>query len=169
MRILIIRHAIAEDRELFAKTGRNDDLRPLTDKGRMRMSQAAKGLARLTGIDFLGHSPLTRAQQTADILKTTFPSAELLEIPELSPDAGPEAVAHWLGFVSDQATVALVGHEPDLGVLVAWLTTGTSQPYMHLKKAGVVMLECDGRPGPGTALMSWALPPRALRLLGGNG
>lgn len=168
MQILIIRHAIAEDRELFARTGQSDDLRPLTDKGRTRLKQAGIGLARLTGIDLLAHSPLTRARQSAELLKQSFPSAELVEIPELAPDAGPEAVAHWLGFVSAQATVALVGHEPDLGMLVAWLTTGAAQPYMHLKKAGAVMLECNVKPGPGAARLSWALPPRALRLLGGD-
>jgi phosphohistidine phosphatase len=34
MNLLVIRHAIAEDKEAFAKTGRNDDLRPLTEAGR---------------------------------------------------------------------------------------------------------------------------------------
>ena len=83
MQILIIRHAIAEDRDLFALTGQSDDLRPLTDKGRTRLKQAGTGLARLTGIDLLAHSPLTRARQTAELLKKSFPSAELVEIPEL--------------------------------------------------------------------------------------
>ena len=107
------------------------------------------------------------SKATAEILHQAFPSAERLEIPELRPDAGAEAVAHWLGFVSTQARVALVGHEPDLGALVAWLTTGSPRPYMHLKKASAVLLECEGRPGPGSAVLSWALPPRHLRLLGG--
>ena len=131
------------------------------------MKQAAKGLARIADVDLLCHSPLVRAAQTAEILHQAFPSAERLEIPELRPDAGAEAVAHWLGFVSTQARVALVGHEPDLGALVAWLTTGSPRPYMHLKKASAVLLECEGRPGPGSAVLSWALPPRHLRLLGG--
>lgn len=165
MHLLIIRHAIAEDREVFAQTGKEDELRPLTAKGRERMKRAAMGLERIARIDLLAHSPLVRAVQTAEILDTVFPSAEMVEIPELGPGQGPEQVAHWLGFVSREATVALVGHEPDLGELVSWLTTGATRSYIHLKKGGAVLLECADRPGPGTASLIWALGPRQLRLL----
>ena len=166
MQILIIRHAIAEDREVFAQTQQNDDLRPLTHDGKKRMQRAASGLSRLTSVDLLAYSPLTRAVQTAEILSDVFNGVERLEIPELSPGRGADIVAHWLGFVSQQATVALIGHEPDLGELIAWLTTGASRPYLRLKKGSAVMLECNERPGPGTATLLWALTPKQLRLLG---
>jgi phosphohistidine phosphatase len=165
MQILIIRHAIAEDRDVFARTQQDDDLRPLTAKGRQRMQRGAHGLARLTGVDLLGHSPLTRAVQTAGILGEVFSGCQTLEIPELSPGRGPETVASWLGFVSRQARVALVGHEPDLGELIAWLTTGVPRPFIKLKKGGAVMLECPERPDPGSATLHWVLTPQQLRLL----
>jgi phosphohistidine phosphatase len=163
--LLIIRHGIAEDREDFARTGEADELRPLTAKGRERMRRAAVGLKRIAQIDLLAHSPLVRAVQTAKILDAAFPTAAMAEIPELRPGQGPEQVAHWLSFVSREATVALVGHEPDLGELAAWLTTGATRPFMQLKKGGAIMLECTGRPGPATASLIWALGPRQLRLL----
>ena len=47
MRLLFIRHAIAEDRDEWAKSGRPDAERPLTDRGRERMRRAARGLTRL--------------------------------------------------------------------------------------------------------------------------
>lgn len=165
MQILIIRHAIAEDREVFARTRQDDDLRPLTDKGRERMHRGARGLARLTGVDLLGYSPLTRAVQTARILGQVFSGCETLEIPELSPGRGPETVTTWLGYVSQEARVALVGHEPDLGELVAWLTTGVARSFVKLKKGGAVMLECPERPAPGSAYLHWVLTPKQLRLL----
>ena len=37
MELLIIRHAIAEDRDEFAESGKSDDERPLTDAGSRRM------------------------------------------------------------------------------------------------------------------------------------
>ena len=37
-------NAIAQTREEFAPTGRDDSLRPLTDKGRAKMKRAAAGL-----------------------------------------------------------------------------------------------------------------------------
>ena len=36
MRVLLIRHAIAEDRADFAKTGQDDGLRPLARDGRRK-------------------------------------------------------------------------------------------------------------------------------------
>ena len=62
MDLLVIRHAIAEDREVFAGTGKDDSLRPLTDRGRERMQEGARGLVRLVDrLDVLATSPLTRA------------------------------------------------------------------------------------------------------------
>lgn len=167
MQILIIRHAIAEDRETFARTGESDDRRPLTEKGRSRMRKAAAGLKRLIEIDMVAHSPLVRAVQTAEILKSEFPATELAEVPELAPGKGAESLAHWLGFVSRKATVALVGHEPDLSEFVAWLTTGAPRSFISLKKGGAVLLECQDQPGPGSATLLWALPPAYLRYLSG--
>ena len=37
MQLLLIRHAIAEEQEDFAKTGKDDRLRPLTDEGRKKL------------------------------------------------------------------------------------------------------------------------------------
>ena len=44
MRLLIIRHAIAEDRDVWAETGKSDDARPLTDDGARKMTRVAGGL-----------------------------------------------------------------------------------------------------------------------------
>ena len=53
MKLLLIRHAIAEEREDFARTGKDDRLRPLTDEGRKKMKQAARGLRKIAP----GHRP----------------------------------------------------------------------------------------------------------------
>jgi phosphohistidine phosphatase len=47
MKLLLIHHARAEDRETFSETGPPDSERPLTDKGIRRMKKAARGLRRL--------------------------------------------------------------------------------------------------------------------------
>ena len=62
MQLLLIRHAIAEDRFEFARSGQSDYYRPLTDRGRARMAKGAAGLRTLVpDIDVLATSPLTRA------------------------------------------------------------------------------------------------------------
>jgi phosphohistidine phosphatase len=44
MRLLVVRHAAAEDKDEFARAGRSDDLRPLTADGKRDMREAARGL-----------------------------------------------------------------------------------------------------------------------------
>src|SRR5690349_23208472 len=68
MNLLVIRHAIAEDKENFAATGRSDDQRPLTDAGRTKMRRGTQGLRTLIGkVAMLASSPLVRARETAEI------------------------------------------------------------------------------------------------------
>jgi phosphohistidine phosphatase SixA len=97
MQLLLIRHAIAEEREDFARTGKDDRLRPLTDEGRKKMRQAAKGLRGVVPeIDLLATSPLTRAAQTAAVLDTVYGGLKEVEIEELSPQATPKEFLRWL-------------------------------------------------------------------------
>lgn len=71
MQLLIIRHAVAVDRDDF--TGDDDDLRPLTADGRRKMRRIATGLHRITARpDLLVTSPLVRARQTADIVGEAY-------------------------------------------------------------------------------------------------
>ncbi len=86
MQLLLIRHAIAEEREDFTKTGKDDRLRPLTDGGRKKMKQAARGLKGLVPrIDLLATSPLTRAAQTGAIVDSVYGGLQEVEIPRSSP------------------------------------------------------------------------------------
>ncbi|MDH3366486.1 MAG: histidine phosphatase family protein, partial [Gemmatimonadota bacterium] len=69
MQLLVVRHAIAEDRDIFAAAGREDDERPLTEEGTRRMAAGAVGLVRVVPrLDAVASSPLVRAVQTAEII-----------------------------------------------------------------------------------------------------
>ncbi|HEX7242015.1 MAG TPA: histidine phosphatase family protein, partial [Longimicrobiaceae bacterium] len=93
MQLLVVRHAIAEDREEFARTGADDSLRPLTPEGRRRMRRAARGLRRLVPrLGLLASSPLTRAAQTAQILAEAYGGTETATFPELEPGSHPAAL-----------------------------------------------------------------------------
>lgn len=45
MKLLVIRHGIAMDKDEFARTGQSDDLRPLTAEGMSEMNRVAEGFA----------------------------------------------------------------------------------------------------------------------------
>lgn len=164
MQILIVRHAIAEQRELFAARNPNDDLRPLTSKGIERMRRGCSGLKRvLPQLDLILTSPLARAVQTGDILAQSYPDAGREVLPELSPGCDPQLLVEQFADLPSDHRLALVGHEPDLSDLVSWLCCGNHFGFMHLKKGSACLLECSGRPGPASAQMHWMMTPRQLR------
>lgn len=167
MKLIVIRHAIAEDREEFARTGRPDALRPLTDRGRRRMRRGARGLHRLVPrLDVLATSPLTRAAQTAEIVAAAYGGMESTPIPELAPESVPDSLLPWLRVQGVGDTVAVVGHEPHLGFLLGWLLTGRHQSFVELKKGAACLLEFDDPPAAGNAVLRWALAPGQLRRVG---
>ena len=166
MKILIVRHAIAEERNPYSLPKRSDSERALTPQGRVKMERAAHGLYRLVHhIDIIAHSPLVRAKQTADILNVCYPKANLMEIEQLEPGTNAEDVGDWLDLVTRGDVVALVGHEPDLSYLLGWLTTGREESFIRLKKGSAVLLECNVKLGPGAADIQWMLTPKQLRTL----
>jgi phosphohistidine phosphatase len=167
MNLLVIRHAIAEDREEFAASGRDDSERPLTRLGRRRMRRNARGLRRLAPtIDVLATSPYVRAAETASIVADTLGiKGDAVAVDALTPEQPSDALLSWLSTHPADATVAVVGHEPHLGRLVTWFLTGSSESHVVLKKGGVCLLDLGVRPAAGSALLQWLLTPGQLRSL----
>jgi phosphohistidine phosphatase len=168
VRLLLVRHAIAEDRTDFAGTGRPDGERPLTGKGIRRMRLAARGLrAELEDLAVLATSPLVRAVQTAEILADAFDGIRVERVAALA--AGPPgAFLDWYRGLAGTGTVAAVGHEPFLGAWASWLLAGPAADFVVFKKGGACLLEFPGRVEPGEAVLRWHLGPAHLRALGGR-
>lgn len=164
MNLLIVRHAPAGDKRRWAAQGKDDALRPLTPRGRRRMREAAQGLARLgPRPDLLATSPLARARQTADILEEAW-DLQPVEVPDISPQASPEQVLAWLRGRKER-TIAIVGHEPALGVLMGLLLTGQERSFMMLKKGQACLIEFQDKTQAGGGRLAWSLAPRQLRRL----
>lgn len=162
MQLLVIRHAVAEDRDEFANTGKSDDLRPLTKDGKRKMRANAKGLHRIVGsIDLLAASPLVRAAETAAIVSVAFDDIPVVTLKALEPDAELDDLVTWLKEQPGDV-IAVVGHEPHLGILVTWLLTGVAEPRVPLKKGGACLLEFDGPAARGKATLVWSAPPKLL-------
>jgi phosphohistidine phosphatase len=168
MKLLIVRHAVAEERDAFARTGKDDSLRPLTDDGRKKMKQGARGLKTvLPDIDLLATSPLTRAAQTAAIIDSVYGGLREVEIDELAPAAEPAEFLAWLR-QQKADTVAVVGHEPSISLILSWLLTGTEKRVFSFRKGGACLLDLGDALGAGTAQLLWALTPALLRERGGG-
>ena len=167
MKLLVIRHAIAEDRDDWAETGQDDAFRPLTEKGRRKMRAAAQGLKRVgPRIDLLAASPLLRAVQTAEIVAEAYGGMEPVTIAQLIPEREPVDLLRWLQMHTGRSTVAVVGHEPHLSNLICWLLTARSESWIQLKKGSACLLDLGDAPRAGGATLRWALAPSQLRRLG---
>jgi phosphohistidine phosphatase len=159
MQLFVIRHALAED----VGPGGDDAARELTDAGKTRLRRVVRGLRALDiRFERILTSPWKRALQTAKQLESLAASdlvtTELLTQPPC---------AELLALIAERGeTTALVGHEPWLGELVAWLAFGDSRhgDALIIKKCGVLWLE--GTAVPGGMQLRAAIPPKLLRALG---
>jgi phosphohistidine phosphatase len=123
MELLIVRHAVASERS--AQRWPDDAIRPLSARGLARARRAAAGLRRI-----MPHptsvltSPLERARQTAALLAQLAAWPRAAECALLRPGASPEAL---LALLARQRapTVAVIGHQPHLGRLLATCLAGS--------------------------------------------
>src|SRR4051812_49673163 len=163
MKVLVIRHAIAEDREVFAETGRDDAMRPLTAEGSRKMRRAARGLRQIVPvIDELVASPLTRASETAEIVRRQYEIDRVETADVLRPGTSLDDVVSWLA-QRNAEMVAIVGHEPDLSRLTTYLVSGIDRSAVQLKKGGACLIAFEDRPSPGAGCLIWSVPPGILR------
>lgn len=158
--LYLIRHAIADER---GPKWPDDTKRPLTRAGIAKMRRAAKGIvAAGMKVDLVLSSPLIRARQTAEIVAGAFKRPpKIVEAKELAPDQSAETVAKLLASHRQTRQLALVGHEPDLGQLAAWLI-GAPRP-IPFKKGGVARIEIHDAAVRGGGRLVWLATPSLLR------
>lgn len=169
MRLVLIRHAIAEDRETFARSDRDDDARPLTPEGRDKMRRGAVGLKELVPeVDVLASSPLKRAFDTAEIIAREYGGLTVERVAELGPGTPLERALAWVASLPGRGTVMVVGHEPDLSRMVCALLASTNGPFLEFRKGAACLLEFTGPVARGGATLDWFLGPKHLRRLGAD-
>jgi phosphohistidine phosphatase len=162
MELLIVRHAIACERN--ALRWPDDSERPLSPRGIARARRAAAGLKRIAPRPGrILTSPLVRARQTADILREFAGWPRPAICPLLRPGSSPEALLAFIARGHDQRA-AVVGHEPDLGRLIATCLAGRAgSAAFGLRKMGVALVVFAGAPRAGRGELRWIIPPRLLR------
>lgn len=156
MLITCLRHATAEPHGLSGE----DANRGLIDKGREQVRRVADFCQRnrlLPGV--LYASPLLRAQQTANLLQ-----ARLVDCP-------PVITVDWLSIRNSPATILaelaslaeagiddvwLVGHEPDLSVLLGTLLNAP-EDSLNIKKASLTRIELSATKA-GSGQLLWSVP-----------
>lgn len=125
MDLILWRHADAED-------GFPDKGRKLTAKGVKQADQMAQWLkARLPEGTRILASPAKRAQQTALALGVAFETDKAVDV-----GADATAVLEAAGWPDAGGAVLVVGHQPTLGRVAAFLLSGAEAEWT-IKKGGV--------------------------------
>jgi phosphohistidine phosphatase len=161
--LYLIRHGLAEER---GDAWPDDAKRPLTEHGMTRLRKSARALANMgVSLDVVLTSPFVRTRQTAEIIAAGFsPRPAVVNVDVLTPDGTTAAMGAELEKHARRPRMAIVGHEPGIGELAAWLV-GTRHP-IDFKKGAVCRIDLESLPpSKGSGKLRWLLQPKILRNL----
>jgi phosphohistidine phosphatase len=134
MELIVLRHAEAED---HAPT---DHLRRLTEKGRHQAEAVGVYLKEhAIKVDIILSSPALRTAETAEIVAEEL-ELEVQTVPWALPGMTPEMAMNSLERFQSAKRVLLVGHQPDIGLLVARLLGLRDDRSLHVRKASLFQL-----------------------------
>jgi phosphohistidine phosphatase len=154
--LVVLRHGHAGDSATWEG---DDELRPLTEKGRRQAERVGRLLAAAGFVpDVVLASPLARARETAEIV------ADLLGVPvHLEPRLGEMVDLPVLERILEDAgspgRPVIVGHDPDFSELVSELV-GAPVP---MRKGALARIDVERPLAPGTGELRWLVPPDLLR------
>ncbi len=164
MNLYIIRHCEAAS---VGGNVRHDADRPLTARGEEDALLVAGALAALDGtIGLILSSPLVRALQTSRIVASHLPGAPAVTPSgNLSPGFRPKALLADLAAAPAGKGIILVGHQPDLGELIALLIADGAPASWAFPPGAAAGISYDPARGAREATMHWLLTPETLRRL----
>ncbi len=165
MKVYLVRHGIAQER--LGGAVLNDSQRPLTDEGKSEMKQVAHALKRLNvKPDIIVASPLIRAKQTAEIIRDGLGLSDELKITDtLAPGGSPSSVYKFLKQFTHVEEMFLVGHEPDVGMLVANMLWAGSDVHIPFKKGAVCRVDVYDLPSTSPGVLKWLMTPKMAKLI----
>lgn len=156
MEIYILRHGEAEPRGPRVVEAE----RALTRRGRRDVHHVVKQVGGLLDPELILTSPLRRALETADEAHTAWPRARVEQTDLLTPDAQPAAL--WKDLLRrNPRAVVLVGHEPNLGRLFAYLLG--ARIALDFKKGAMVRLAVEAEQKVPRGVLKWVLTPKLAR------
>ena len=140
MELYVLRHAIALT---CAEAGvREDSERPLSSEGKEKMKRIAEGFGRIgMEVDLVLSSPYVRARDTALIAHEGLGLKGRLEFAEALASGRPtkDVLEELRGRFRKWARIMVVGHEPDLSMLISRVTSG-GRLHVEMKKAGLAKI-----------------------------
>jgi phosphohistidine phosphatase len=166
MELYLVRHGLAHP--LGQKNDFADEKRTLTAQGRDRMREVARGLRKL-GVrpEMILTSPLARARETAEIVADTLDVDKqmLVATAYLAPGC---VFQELFAEIKEKRveSIALVGHEPDLGELAGVIISSQDNIALPLRKGGACRLDVTETVPSFKGTLVWLMTPKQLRIIG---
>lgn len=160
MRLWLVRHAVAVER---IPNGLEDVDRPLTPKGRRQFKALARSLAACGETpELIVTSPLVRAAQTAEILrKAAGLRRKQVKVEEfVAPGMDARRLVRFLRNAEGKGTVAVVGHEPDMGTCSRQILAGGQ---LLFGKGHIACIEFEDGATLKSGRLAWFVGPRLAR------
>jgi phosphohistidine phosphatase len=157
MEIYILRHGNAEE----PRSGMKDADRALTADGVKKLQSV---LRRARAIDVapaaILTSPYRRARQTAQVAAEVLRGTPgLLDTPALTPESSPDAVWNAIREHKSEPQLMIVGHEPLLSSVYAYLL-GTPSVQIDVKKGSLGRIDVDRLSGQPRGVLRWLVYPK---------
>ena len=155
VRLHLLRHAHAGD--AFDWAG-DDALRPLTKKGRGQCERLGSFLAdHDVRPDVIVSSPLVRSMQTAELVAATL-GMTVRSDARLGGNFGKLELWALLDELGGREPL-LVGHDPDLSMLLEYLVDASG---ISMRKATLATIDMETRLSDGDASLRWLIPAELL-------
>jgi len=159
MQLYILRHGIAEN----GKPGASDADRALTAEGKKKLRETLRVVAK-SGVapELIISSPYLRAMETAEIAVDVLGYQEtLLQADVLIPATDPKPVWDEIRLHKSVTSLMLVGHEPLLSALAAYLL-GAPSIYVDMKKGAIMRIDLDSFGPQPHGILKWMLVPKLV-------
>lgn len=156
IQLCLLRHAHAGDP---MKWHGEDDVRPLTEKGRAQSERLGRLLAS-SGFhpDEILSSPKTRALETATLVAAAL-GLEVKIADDLGRPLDLSTLDRLLHSAGDPARPLLVGHDPDFSTLASELA---GVAYLPIRKAAIIRIDVVRPLLAGQGTIRWLVTPDLL-------
>ena len=163
LELYLIRHGVAAER---GDKYPDDSKRPLTADGLTALRKEVKALVKLgVTFDHIISSPLVRTRQTAEVFSQGLPSKPPVSFSDaLAPAGSTAAVVQELSKHMRKGSIALVGHEPNIGELAARLVG--ARAAFEFRKGAICRIDFEVFPPKGVGHLQWFATPKMLRKIG---
>ena len=161
MDLFVLRHGKAGQ----SSDSPDDSSRALTNDGRSEIRNVARWIrSKKIRFDVIATSPLTRANQTAEIVARTLGEKKRLEVwDDLAPGGDPDSICYHAAQYGGDATALIIGHEPALSMLIGRIISGGNSASLVLAKSGLAKIRNYSFNERPAGDLQWLLTPRQMK------